>query len=67
VNFQHALLVAGQVGGTWRRSSSKRDASAVSVEAIPLRPLTERERRALGEAVRRYERFLCRPVALTVD
>jgi hypothetical protein len=67
VSFQHALLVAGQVIGTWRRSSTSRQPSAVSVEVIPLRPLTGRERRALGEAVRRYERFLCRPVALSVD
>jgi hypothetical protein len=63
VNFRHALVIAGQVGGTWR---TKRQLKAVLIDAVPLRPLTRAERRCLGEAVRHYERFLCTPVECPV-
>jgi Winged helix DNA-binding domain len=64
VNFQHALVIAGQVAGTWRAT---RHPAGVLIEAIPLRPLTARERRAVAEAVRRYERFLAAPVELSIS
>jgi len=63
VTFQHTLVIAGQVAGTWRRS---RDARAVLIDAVPLRRLTGQERRAVGEAVRRYERFICAPTRLSL-
>jgi len=59
VTFQHALVIDGQVAGTWRTA---RSTLGVSVRAIPLWPLAVSERRALAEAVRRYEQFLCVPV-----
>jgi hypothetical protein len=63
ITFQHALVVAGQVAGTWRTA---RGARALSLEAALLRRLTPRERRALVEAVADYERFQGVPVKLTV-
>ena len=65
VTFQHAIVIAGQVAGTWRHAT--RTASAVGVRGALLRPITKRERRALDDAARRYERFVGRPVTFTVD
>jgi hypothetical protein len=64
VTFQHTLVIAGQVAGTWR---SSRDTRSVLIDAVPLRRLTGQERRAVGEAVRRYERFICAPTKLSMD
>jgi hypothetical protein len=64
VTFQHALVIAGQVAGTWRPT---RDVRSVRIRATPLRRLTGPERRALSEAARRYERFLSVPVELSID
>jgi hypothetical protein len=55
VTFQHAVVIGGQIAGTWRPSRKSR---AVSVEITALRRLTSAERRALGNAVDRYGRFL---------
>ena len=54
VTFQHALVIAGQVAGTWRTG---RSSSAVLIDAYPLRRLTRSERRELTDAVQRYSRF----------
>jgi hypothetical protein len=63
VTFQHALVIGGQVAGTWRTA---RGARALSVQAALLRPLKPRERRALTETVADYERFQGVPLKLTV-
>ncbi len=63
VTFQHALVIGGQVAGTWRRMQSAR---AIAVDVIPMRRLTRPERHALGEAAGRYERFLAAPVDFSV-
>jgi hypothetical protein len=55
VTFQHAVVIDGQIAGTWRPS---RKSGAVSVEVTALRRLTSAERRALDSAVDRYGRFL---------
>ena len=59
VTFQHALVVNGQVAGTWRIA---RQPQAVFIEVVPLRPITGPDRRELARAVERYERFLGAPV-----
>jgi winged helix DNA-binding protein len=63
VNFHHALVIAGRVAGTWRVT---RSAQEVLIHATPLRRLTRVERRALTDAVHRYERFLSVPVQLSI-
>jgi hypothetical protein len=63
VIFQHALIIAGQVAGTWRVT---RKLGTVLIDAVPLRRLSRPERRALGEAVQRYERFLGAPTELSI-
>ncbi|HWC74424.1 MAG TPA: winged helix DNA-binding domain-containing protein [Gemmatimonadales bacterium] len=55
MQFQHALVIAGQVAGTWRASPKGR---GVSVNLAPLRPLTASESRAVRQEIRRYARFL---------
>ena len=64
VTFQHAIVIAGQVAGTWRTARGPR---AHTVEAAFLRPLTPRERRALAETVSRYQDFQGVPVKFTVS
>lgn len=61
VSFQHALVAGGQVAGTWR---IRREPNGLLVHVVPLRHLSARERRSLGEAVRRFERFSAMPVRL---
>src|SRR5262249_29247847 len=51
--FRHAIVIGGQVAGTWRTTQ---DESAIRAELIPLRRLSGRERRALEEAAERYRR-----------
>jgi hypothetical protein len=63
VRFQHALIVAGQVAGTWRM---RRSPERVSVDIFPLRKLTRIERTQLGQTVERYGRFLGIPVSLSI-
>ncbi len=62
-DFQHALLVGGQVAGTW--TTIQRPKGLV-VHVRPLRRLTLLERRRLAQAVTRYQRFLGVPVSLSV-
>jgi hypothetical protein len=59
VTFQHALVIDGQVAGTWR---TMRQAQRVLMRVFPLRRLSSEERRAIGETAERYERFLSVPV-----
>ncbi|HKP49446.1 MAG TPA: winged helix DNA-binding domain-containing protein, partial [Gemmatimonadales bacterium] len=61
--FQHALLVGGQVAGTWRTIQSPKE---LRMDVRPLRRLTLAERRGLTQAVTRYGRFLGVPVSLSV-
>ena len=60
VTFQHALVIGGQVAGTWKLT---RTPERVSIDVIPLRKLTRTERTQLGVAVERYGRFLGLPVS----
>ncbi len=55
VKFQQALVIGGQVAGTWR-AVPKRD--RVDVSLAPLRPLTRPERRAVQREISRYRRFM---------
>jgi hypothetical protein len=64
VTFQHALVIGGQVAGTWRLP---RGAGGMSIEATTLRRLTERERRALADAAREYCRFRGVPMPLKIQ
>jgi hypothetical protein len=64
VTFQHAVLLDGQVAGTWRVS---RNRGRILVAATLFRPLAGRARRALTEAVERFRRFQDVPVELTVS
>jgi hypothetical protein len=59
VTFQHALIIGGQVAGTWRTTRTK---STASVDVVPLKRLTHADKRLVDEAVRRYERFIEVPV-----
>ena len=61
VSFQHALVIGGQVAGTWRPA---RSSNGVVINVSSMRPLTAREGAALADAARRYERFLDCPVEL---
>jgi len=54
VTAQHPMVIAGQVAGTWRM---KQDSRATLIDLIPLRRLTAREQRAVGEAADRFGRF----------
>ena len=70
VTFHHALAIAGQVAGTWRRQRSEetaRTASGCRVDAYPLRRFTSAERRAVTDAAERYARFLSVPVDLHIN
>ena len=55
VTFQHALIIDGQVAGTWRLA---RDASGRTPVPVPLRQLTPTERRAVAAAVQRQTALL---------
>jgi hypothetical protein len=61
--FHHALVIDGQVAGTWR-STAGRGALAVDVQLR--RRLSRRERNALEAAVARHGRFAGTVVTLTV-
>jgi hypothetical protein len=64
VNFQHAVVLNGRVAGTWRITRKSR---MIAMRATMLRPIDDREKRALADAARRYERFQDVPVELTID
>jgi len=62
VMFQHALVIDGQVAGTWK---SVRNPNGLTLNVFPLRRLTATERRGIADAVARYARFLEVPVSLS--
>ena len=55
VTFRHALVLDGQVAGTWRVTKNE---TGLAMTITPVRPLSAREQRAAREAASRYERFL---------
>jgi hypothetical protein len=59
--LQQALVVGGQVAGTWKRTPN---ADGVVLDLIAPKRSIESERRALAGAVARYGRFLAMPVSL---
>ncbi|HJR15227.1 MAG TPA: winged helix DNA-binding domain-containing protein [Gemmatimonadales bacterium] len=61
--FLNALVIAGQVTGTWRAIAA---ANGFMVEVTPLRRLTATQRRSLTQAVTRYRRFLGVPVSWSI-
>jgi hypothetical protein len=61
VTFQHALVIGGQVAGTWR---IVRMADHIALDVVPLRKLTRVERGQVKEAAERYSRFVGAPVRL---
>jgi hypothetical protein len=56
VTFQHALLLNGQIGGTWRTPRSR--AGGLMVDVFSFKRLNGVERRALAVEAARYGRFL---------
>jgi winged helix DNA-binding protein len=64
VRFQHALVIAGQVAGTWRVTRSP---ERVSIDVTPLKKLTRIERTELGLTAKRYGRFLGMPISLAIS
>ena len=63
VMFLHALLIDGQIAGTWRPTGH---GQAVAIDVAPLRTLSRRERAGIAEAAARYGRFLGAPVTLSI-
>jgi hypothetical protein len=55
VAFRHAVIINGQVAGTWRTA---RDQNGTTMTLTPARRLNARERHAAHVAAARYERFL---------
>jgi hypothetical protein len=62
VIFQHALVIAGQVAGTWRTAQ---ESGGGLIHAHPMRTLTRHEQRAMPAAVERYARFRGVPLRLS--
>jgi hypothetical protein len=54
VGFMHALVIDGQVAGTWRTAPARPG----QADLTPLRRLTATERGALAIVIRRYARFV---------
>jgi hypothetical protein len=63
VTFQHALIIGGQIAGTWRLTKRAR---GVSLRVFPTRPLKAREQEAVAGAIDRYARFRRESGGLTV-
>ena len=63
VTFWHALVIAGQVCGTWKTHETAR---GLVLDLVPLRALSGPEQRSVSREVARYGRFLGRPVSLSV-
>ena len=63
VVFQHALVIDGQIAGTWR---TRRTPDGHSVDVTPLRRLTRAERGGVEETAQRYGRFLASPISLSI-
>ena len=64
VTFRHALVIDGQVAGTWHVVS---DRSTTTVRVTPVRRLQPVERSGLQAAASRYARFLGTATALVID
>jgi hypothetical protein len=62
VTFQHALVIGGQVAGTWRM---ERTPDRMTVDVYPLRRLSPTERSELEQAAQRLSRFLRVPVSIS--
>jgi len=56
VSFQHALVIGGQVTGSWKAKGS-------TIEVFPLRKLSAAERRGVDEAEARFKEFMNAPDA----
>ena len=54
-NFQHSLVVGGQVAGSWRTILGR---DGVTLDLSPTRRLTAKERQSLDRAVQRYREFI---------
>lgn len=63
-NFWHALVIDGQLAGTWKTVLS---AERVLLGVSMLRRLTAVERRGVSRAAARYGRFLGVPVSLSIS
>jgi hypothetical protein len=63
VTFRHALVISGQVAGTWNTGAHP---TRLSITVTPVRPLTRTEQRDVQAAATRYGRFLGREFLLTV-
>ena len=59
VTFRHALVIDGQVAGTWNHL---RSADPHTVRITPVRRLTRRERELTERTALRYATFLRTPV-----
>jgi hypothetical protein len=64
VRFQHALVIDGQVAGTWRMA---RDGRGLTVAVTAMRRLSRREQRELSATAERYGRFKGSSIELRVD
>jgi hypothetical protein len=53
--FQHALLIGGQVEGTWRVTPGETDIRVITPPSRKLRPMQERN---LKKAIGRYQQFV---------
>jgi len=62
-NMRHALVIGGQMAGTWRTIPV---ATRLMLEVEPARRLSAGERRALTQAAAHYGRFLSVPASLSV-
>jgi hypothetical protein len=62
-NFQHALVIGGQVAGTWRTT---RNSAGLAVDVTAFRRLTKRERLAVDETAEHYRCFQDCPVVVSV-
>jgi hypothetical protein len=63
VTFQHAVIIAGEVTGTWRTS---RKGTVLAVDVFPLRRLSRSERARIAERGEQYGRFLGAPLLLSI-
>lgn len=64
VSFRHALVIDGQVAGTW--SIEKKSGDQV-LKVTPLRRLTRTERQMVVPAAARYETFFGTPLRLSIS
>ena len=63
VVFQHALVIDGQIAGTWR---TRRTGDGVAVDVLPIRRLARSERSGIEKTAERYGRFLDTPIAVSI-